>query len=204
MARSSSTDAIEQAPPALSDAERERLLDLAQESIRRGLDGGRALRVRTDQLAPALQQRLGVFVTVNVAGELNGCIGSMVDPDPLGAAVPRLAWDAAFADPRLPVLRSKDYPATEIKISVLSPLEPLPPMTEVELIEALRPGVDGLLIRAHGRQATFLPAVWEKVPHPREFLAHLQMKAGLPPGWWPAGAEAFRYTSEEFGRPVTA
>lgn len=179
-----------------------RLLDLADASIRRGLDGRGPLPVDGDSgdLPPALRQHQGVFVTVLVDGELNGCVGTLFPVEPLAAAVARLAWDSAFSDPRLPRLTWRDYERSSVEISLLSPLEPLPPMTEDELLATLRPGVDGLLIRVHGLQATFLPVVWEKLPDPRDFLSQLQRKAGLAPGTWPPGAEAFRYTA----RKITA
>ena len=35
---------------------------------------------------------------------------------------------------------------------------------ETDLINQLRPGIDGLVILAGGRRATFLPTVWESLP----------------------------------------
>ena len=75
-------------------------------------------------------------------------------------------------------------------------------MTLAELTASLRPGVDGVLLRLDGRQATFLPAVWEKVPDPADFVRQLQLKAGVPPGYWPEGAQAFLYVAREFGEPI--
>ena len=184
----------------LTAADQEALLDLADESVRSCLDGGEPVSVDIATLPAALRAERGVFVTLHVAGSLNGCIGTLEPVEPLAEAVCRLACEAAFNDPRLPRLRWSDYPDLSSKISVLSPLELLPPMTEDELIAALRPGVDGLLIAAGGRRATFLPTVWEQVPEPRSFLTHLQHKAGLRPGFWPRDSRAWRYTSTEFGR----
>jgi AmmeMemoRadiSam system protein A len=183
----------------LSPTERAALLQRADESVRAGLDGTPPPAIDLDGLAPALREPCGTFVTLLVGGALNGCIGTLEPIEPLAEAVNRLAWEAAFRDPRLPALTWDDYPRLTIKISVLSPLEPLPPMTEDELLAALRPGVDGLLIEAGGRRATFLPAVWEQVDTPRSFLSQLQLKAGMRPGSWPPGARASRYTSTEFG-----
>jgi AmmeMemoRadiSam system protein A len=176
-----------------------RLIDLALASVRHGLDGDGPMDVDTGSLPAELREHQGVFVTLLVDGELNGCVGTLFPTEPLAAAVARLAWDSAFADPRLPRLRWSDYDRLSVKISLLSPLQPLPPLTFDQLVASLQPGVDGLLIRIEGRQATFLPAVWDKLPNARAFVQQLQFKAGIAVGYWPSNAEAFTYTAREFG-----
>ncbi|CAA9240381.1 MAG: hypothetical protein AVDCRST_MAG10-1741 [uncultured Acidimicrobiales bacterium] len=186
--------------PSLSPEELDALFALADLGVRAGLAGHPAPRVDAAALAPGLREPAGVFVTLEVAGDLNGCIGSVVPEAPLGAAVPRLAWAAAFDDPRLPPLTEAEYPSLEVKLSLISPLEPVPAETEAELAAHLRPGVDGVLIRSGAANATFLPAVWQKVSDPLSFLRHLQAKAGLRPGQWPRGMQAWRYTATEYRR----
>lgn len=186
--------------PSLSPEDLDALFALADLGVRAGLAGQPAPTVDPATLAPALREPLGVFVTLQVAGELNGCIGSILAAEPLGAAVPRLAWAAAFADPRLPALTVADYPSLEIKLSLIGPLVPVPASSEAELAANVRPGVDGVLIRCGAANATFLPAVWQKLPDPLTFLRHLEAKAGLRPGRWPRGTEAWRYTTTEHRR----
>ena len=186
--------------PSLSPESVDTLFELADLGVRAGLDGQGPPVVDGAALAPPLQERAGVFVTLEVDGELNGCIGTVEPVEPLGAAVPRLAWSAAFADPRLPDLTAADYPDLEIKLSLMSRLSPLPAGSEEELVAGLRPGVDGLVIRRGRAGATFLPAVWEKVPDPLDFVRHLEAKAGFRPGHWPSGMAAWRYTATEYRR----
>jgi len=195
MAPSSSpdTDAV------LAESDRRRLLELADAAIGSGLDGRRPPHVDLRACGAALGERRGVFVTVTVAGELNGCIGSVWPTEPLGRAVPRLAWEAAFSDPRLPRLQRRDYPQTAIHISLLSVPEPVAVASEEELLAVLRPGVDGLIITDGTRRATFLPAVWEKLPGKDDFVANLRAKAGIPSGRWPTKLSVHRYTATEFG-----
>ena len=107
------------------------------------------------------------------------------------------AFRSAFGDPRFPPLLEDELPGLDIHVALLSPLEPLPAGSEQELLAALRPGVDGLVLREGPRTATFLPAVWESLPDPRDFLARLREKAGLPPGHWSASLCFERYTAEE-------
>jgi AmmeMemoRadiSam system protein A len=186
--------------PSLSPEDVDALFALADLGVRAGLAGRRAPDVDPGALLLALREPRGAFVTVEVDGELNGCIGSIVAVEPLGVAVPRLAWKAAFADPRLPALTPAEYPSSEIKVSVLTPLEAVPAASEAELLANLEVGVDGVLIRSGAANATFLPAMWDKLPDPLTFLRHLEAKAGLRPGSWPRHMEAWRYRSTDYRR----
>jgi len=184
---------------SLSAEHRTRLLELARASIGEGLGGRGPLLPELDDVAPELKEPRGAFVTVKVDGDLNGCIGAIEPTEPLVVVVPRVAWGAAFDDPRLPALTADEFGRARLKISVLSPLEPLPAETEDAVVAALRPGVDGLLLRADWRRGTLLPAMWEALPDARHFVRTVLIKAGLAPEVWPAGAQAFCYTAEEFG-----
>jgi AMMECR1 domain-containing protein len=68
---------------------------------------------------------------------------------------------------------------------------------EESLLAQLRPRVDGLLIRDEGRGALFLPAVWEQLPNPRDFLRALKLKAGMAPHHWSANFQAWRFQAVE-------
>jgi uncharacterized protein len=83
-------------------------------------------------------------------------------------------------------------------VSVLSGLDPLPAGHD-DLVDTLRPGIDGVLLEAGGRRGTFLPAVWDKLPAAEQFVDRLVGKAGLPEKSWPADAQVWRYTTDEFG-----
>ena len=176
--------------------ETERLLfELADAAIRGGLEGDRFALPDLTALPEDLHEPAAVFVTLAVQGELNGCIGSMEPKDPLGVAVARRAYDAAFDDPRLPNLTWRDYEHLSVEISILTPMEELHVTSEEELLVVLRPGVDGLFIESGPRRATFLPAVWDDLPDPRTFLDHLYAKAGLRA--WAPGLRTFRYEAEK-------
>jgi AmmeMemoRadiSam system protein A len=184
----------------LHPADAARLFDIAEEAIRAGLAGQRPTAPQLDALPDALRAPIGVFVTLLVGGELNGCIGSIEGTEPLAHAVARHAWNAAFRDPRLPALRPEDWDRLTIEISVLSPLTPMPAHSRAELLAALRPGIDGLVIVGGGRQAVFLPVVWEQLPNPDDFLDYLQRKAGMAPRSWPADMRGLRFTAEKLAR----
>ena len=69
--------------------------------------------------------------------------------------------------------------------------------TEDELLAALRPGVDGLILEDGGRRALFLPQVWEQLSDPVDFVTHLKLKAGLPRDHWSPGMRCWRFVVEE-------
>lgn len=141
------------------------------------------------------------FVTLERAGTLRGCIGTLEPVRPLYRDVIHNAV-RAMADPRLPAVTAADWPDLDVKVSVLSCAEPLPVAGLAELLAALRPGVDGLTLADGQRRATFLPAVWAKLPEPERFLNALLDKGGWPPGQWPAGITAQRYTAAEYRDPA--
>jgi hypothetical protein len=67
-----------------------------------------------------------------------------------------------------------------------------------ELTKQLRPHVDGLILTAGRRQATFLPAVWQKLPDPVDFVGALLAKGGWSPDRLPTGVVVHRYAVTEF------
>lgn len=186
--------------PSVGGRDVEVLLDIADTTIAVALAGREPTLPPLSALPPGLHTPVGAFVTLTVAGRLNGCIGTVEGDEPLGHAVARLALSAAFADPRLPALRPDDHPHLSIELSLLSPLEPVPVRSRTDLLDAVRPGHDGVVVRAGTRQGLFLPSVWEQLPDPEEFLDHLWLKAGLIPGTWPAGLRAFRFTAQRHER----
>lgn len=134
------------------------------------------------------------FVTLTCAGALRGCIGSLVAERPLRTDVQSNALAAAFSDPRFPPVSAREYRELEVEVSLLSPMQPVTVESETQALTLLRPGVDGVLLEYGRRRGTFLPQVWEQLPEPRAFLAHLKQKAGLPADFWAEEIRLSRYT----------
>jgi AmmeMemoRadiSam system protein A len=134
------------------------------------------------------------FVTLTARGTLRGCIGSLCAERMLRVDVEHNARAAAFRDPRFAPLTRHEYPDIEVEVSLLSPLEPLAFESEAQLLTLLRPGVDGLLLEFGRSRGTFLPQVWEQLPEPSAFLAHLKRKASLSSDFWAADLRVSRYT----------
>lgn len=152
--------------------------------------------------APWLDERRAVFVTLKMHGELRGCIGQLEARMSLFDAVRTAAKHAAFEDPRFPPLVAQELPDVHIEVSVLSPLEPVPGIeTEADALAALRPGVDGIVLRSGFHSGVFIPEVWKELPGRHEFLQHLKRKAGLPLHEWRPGTTLERFTAELFEEP---
>jgi hypothetical protein len=193
----------EQPEPSLAEKERRELLEVARASIREGLEQHRPLSVDPDRCPPALRQERAAFVTLTVEGRLRGCIGHLEASQALVRDVADNAFAAAFRDPRFPPLAAGELDRIHIHVSVLSPPEAVDVHSELELLDVIRPGVDGLILEEGLHRGTFLPSVWESLPDPREFLAHLKMKAGLSPEYWSDRIKVARYTAESFGEEQT-
>ncbi|MCI0508055.1 MAG: AmmeMemoRadiSam system protein A [Gammaproteobacteria bacterium] len=187
---------------SLPEAGRQTLRHIAKASIQysleHGSDAGYERTLRLADFAQELQQPRASFVTLHINDELRGCIGTLEARQPLIIDVAHNARAAAFHDPRFAPLSQSEFDRLQIHISILGIPEAISFSSEQDLIRQLRPGIDGLILAAAGRRGTFLPSVWESLPAPEEFLAHLKMKAGLPTSYWPDDIKIARYTTESF------
>ena len=174
------------------------LLRLARSSIEYGLIYREPLPVDFDDLPTALTDPAATFTTLHVEDQLRGCCGTLEAVRPLAADVAHSAFRAAFRDPRFDPVGKHELQAIRLEVSVLSPMEPIPVSDEADLLERLTPGVDGLVIIADGRHATFLPKVWEMLPEPQQFLAALKAKCGLAANYWSERIEFRRYRTTSY------
>ena len=134
------------------------------------------------------------FVTLVQRGELRGCIGSLQACNPLIDDVSDNAQSAAFRDPRFPPLAVDELDITDIEVSLLSELQALSFSSEADALAQLRPNVDGIVFEYGLYRSTFLPQVWENLPHPQQFLAQLKRKARVPENFWAEDVKLSRYT----------
>lgn len=182
-----------------SDNQRNTLLQLAYDAIRYGLDNGRPLTVNSAEYDDALNEIRACFVTLHLNGDLRGCIGSLESRRTLVKDIAHNAFTAAFHDPRFSPLTEQEFNGVDIDLSILTPPTEMTFTSEEDLLEQLRPGIDGLIIEDKGRRGTFLPSVWEQLPDKESFLHHLKLKAGLSPQHWSETLKMSRYETESFG-----
>ncbi|MCX7148260.1 MAG: AmmeMemoRadiSam system protein A [Rhodocyclales bacterium] len=147
---------------------------------------------------PALALPGATFVTLTQDGALRGCIGSLQAHRPLDQDVRANAVAAAFSDPRFPPLTLEEFSRTRVEVSLLTAPQPMTFSSEADALRQLRPNVDGIILIAGQRRSTFLPQVWEQLPDPRQFMAHLKQKAGLPADWWSAEVQLQRYEVQKW------
>jgi AmmeMemoRadiSam system protein A len=182
----------------MTQAERQTALTLARETIRCHLAGEPLPPVPSEGV---FGQNGAAFVTLHTkqGHNLRGCIGTIIAYRPLGEDIAEHAVDAAVGDPRFNAMTAAELDGIEIEISVLSEPKELTYEGAPELLDALRPGIDGVVIKYDGYSATFLPTVWEQLPDKALFLAHLCQKAGLPHDFYQSGKlTVYLYQSEVF------
>lgn len=182
----------------LEQSDRRRLLELARQSTARGLGRARPEPLPDGPWPAALCELRATFTTLTLGGALRGCRGAIEPHRALVEDVWHNAWASAFDDPRFPPVSADEIPRLAISISVLSPLEAIAAASEAELIAALEPGIDGLVLARGAARATFLPAVWQQLPDPTVFVTQLKYKAGWSASFWSQDVRAYRYRTETF------
>lgn len=167
----------------------------ARAVIRAALGGPPAVRPR----GAGFERHAAAFVTLRWPdGSLQGCIGTIEPRGSLVDAVADGARSAAFHDPRGRRLRLADADELFVEVSVLSPLSRVEFTDEASARAALRPGEDGVVLRCHGRQGTFLPQMWPRLGDSATFLDELKRKAGFSQRFWSPDIELLRYTVEAY------
>ena len=156
----------------LSQSDKETLLRIARQSIETHLDGR---DIPEFDVPDHLREPGAAFVTLERRGQLRGCIGHTVAVKPLFETVSYCGIQAAVADPRFPPVKAGEFDGLDIEISVLTPLQEVTSLDEIEV------GRDGLMIHKGNNRGLLLPQVateygWNRT----EFLEHTCRKAGLP------------------------
>jgi len=163
---------------SLTPREKDYLKDVVRQSIASGLrkDAG---WLPPEPPTALLREAHGAFVSLKLHGDLRGCIGRIVDEQPLFQTIAHMAQAAAFEDPRFPPLTEAEFAALEVEISILGPI------TRCHDPAAIEVGRHGLIMRQGMRQGLLLPQVPVEWCWDREtFLAHTCQKACLSPNAW--------------------
>ena len=183
----------------LSEIDKKKLLKIAREAITCVVRKEQLKRIKPQEHSQLLREPGASFVTLTIREELRGCIGTLEANQPLILDVQEHAVAAAMEDYRFPVVREEELQMINIEISRLTPVHLKEYSTPEDLISKIRVNVDGILIKANGRRATFLPQVWEKVPDTEQFLSQLCMKMGAPPDLWRGKhVQIYTYQVEKF------
>ena len=174
------------------------LIDIARDAIVEKFTGEKRIdREALVQAHPWLAEQGAVFVTLNEHHQLRGCIGSIIAHEPLIDDLIRNAKAAAFSDPRFNPLQPEELDQIEIEISLLTPPEAVEYVDTADLRRIIRPGIDGVILRLDGYQATYLPSVWEQLSDFDLFFSTLCQKAGLPGNCLDSHPVIYRYQAEK-------
>ncbi|MDH5203712.1 MAG: AmmeMemoRadiSam system protein A, partial [Nitrospirota bacterium] len=172
----------------LTKEEKGELLALAKRAIEEYVMNKKTLEVEMKN--PGLKANGAVFVTIKKHGNLRGCIGHIHPVMPLYQSVIKNAIAACSSDPRFPPMNKEELKDIDVEISVLSPLEPLKDIRQIEI------GKHGLYIVKGQYRGLLLPQVATEHGWDRDtFLEQLCMKAGLPKDAW-RDAKLYRFSAE--------
>jgi AmmeMemoRadiSam system protein A len=167
----------------MTRSDRQRLLEIARQAVVDVVGMAAGARDPDPREAPAPSGELAApgaaFVTLFVAGELRGCIGTSERARALHRVVVDMARAAATRDWRFAALSPADLASLDIEISVLGPERRI---RAAEAIEIGRHGIDLRLGQARG---VLLPQVAIEHGFDGEgFLAETCRKAELPADAW--------------------
>jgi AmmeMemoRadiSam system protein A len=161
----------------LTETDQKLLLQIARNSVQAHLTGEKL--ELPEIFCGVLSEFRGNFVSLHKQLELRGCIGNLYPTGPLYRSVSECSISAATRDPRFPRLGIEELPEVDFEISVLSSMERVRDIAEIEI------GKHGLLISRSDRRGLLLPQVaaafgWDRIT----FLQETCKKAGLKPDDW--------------------
>jgi len=136
----------------------------------------------------------GAFVSLHRRGCLRGCIGYIRAEKPLYTTIQEMSLAAAFQDPRFEPLGKDELDDLQIEISVLTPLQP------VDDVQQIQVGSHGLMVVKGHHSGLLLPQVAVQYGWDREtFLEHTCLKAGLPEqAWQDKGTKIYAFSADVF------
>lgn len=179
----------------LTAEEQKTLLRIARDTLRLYLKDRKVLDPKKGvyNITPALEQSRGIFVTLKRGGQLRGCIGYIIGMKPIHQAVVDNTVSAATRDPRFRPVTSGELSQLSIELSVMSPLQKIDDVKEVEV------GKHGLYIIEGRNRGILLPQVathqgWDR----DQFLVGVCQKAGLPGDAWKKGARIYIFSAQVF------
>ena len=161
----------------LTDDDQRRLLQIARNAVRSYLLGQPP---RLGEMPPGvLTEPHALFVSIHKGADLRGCIGNIHPAGPLYRSVAECAIGAAVGDPRFMPLAAPELPEVEFEISVLSPLQRIDDIGEIQI------GKHGLVVSKGAARGLLLPQVATIYNWDRErFLQETCRKAGLKSDDW--------------------
>ena len=169
---------------SLSEKDGEILVKTARSTVTEYLKTKKRLTLLED-FKSKFSYNSGVFVTLNKAEDLRGCIGFPTPERKLCESLVDAAIASATEDPRFPPVRYEELSDISFEITVLTPPEEITVKNTLEYPTKIRVGRDGLIVKWEFGSGLLLPQVpveygWNE----EEFLNHTCEKAGAPQDCW--------------------
>lgn len=168
----------------LSSEDGKKLLIIARQALEKWLYEGSFPKLDLESVPIRLRQIGASFVTLTINGQLRGCVGTLEPTIPIAQDVQQHAIAAATQDFRFSPVEPYELSEISIEVSCLTTPKLVGYQTPNDLLQILRPQIDGVVLMDGHRRATFLPQVWEKIPDHKTFLNLLCQKMGSPADTW--------------------
>lgn len=142
----------------ISDKSGQYLVKLAGNAIRQYLETGEKIK-KSEDYPIELDEKLGVFVTLNKNSNLRGCIGYA---EPIMSAIEAtidVAIAAAVNDPRFPQVSLDELETLDLEVTVLTKPELIPVAHYNQYFDEIEIGRDGLIIQKGYSRGLLLPQV---------------------------------------------
>ena len=183
----------------ISDESGQYLLDIAKETILHYLKTEEKLEIPDDH-PEELDEKLGVFVTLNKNNNLRGCIGYAEPIEPAIVATNEVAIAAAFNDPRFPALSEDEFESLDFEVTVLTRPEMIYVTQPEDYFDEIEIGRDGLIVQKGYSRGLLLPQVAvENALDVENFLEHTCMKAGISAdSWMDESCDVYKFQGQIF------
>ena len=175
------------------------LVKLAKEAVKHYLETGEKLAVPEDYPIE-LDEKLGVFVTLNENNMLRGCIGYAEPIEPAITATIEVAIAAAFNDPRFNAVTNDEFEKLDFEVTVLTKPEMIVVAHPDQYFDEIEIGVDGLIVQKGYSRGLLLPQVaTENAFGIEEFLENTCMKAGISTdSWMDESCDVYKFQGQIF------
>jgi uncharacterized protein (TIGR00296 family) len=168
----------------LSDSDGVLLIKIARMAVTEFLSNGKRMKLESED-EKKFSFNSGVFVTLNNADGLRGCIGFPMPDKKLSHGIIDAAIAAATEDPRFSPVKANELNDIVFEVTVLTPPVEITITDPMEYLEKIKVGRDGLIISNSFSSGLLLPQVpVEYGWNVEEFLQHTCEKAGLEKDVW--------------------
>ena len=183
----------------ISERAGEYLVDIAKETVKYYLETGKRIEMPEDYPIE-LDEKLGVFVTINKNNNLRGCIGYAEPIEPAINATIEVAIAAAFNDPRFNQVTPEEFENLEFEVTVLTKPEMIIIAHPDQYFEEIEIGRDGLIVQKGYSRGLLLPQVAvENAFTIEDFLEHTCMKAGISAdSWLDESCDVYKFQGQIF------